>query len=353
MNVCRNLAWAMPVATELRPESGSPELTSTCFTITSLQLTCVILELTMYPAPSLATQIRRARNFNETGFLTFEVDGETLGWLHPDFAEQLYRWPGYFQVQSRRVALNNALDSAQARTAALAECTRTLAGEKIITGWRNETYAIFSTTNKRPLFHIERAAMRRFGLIAHGVNLNAYVTDKKGLRIWTARRSMSKSIDPGLLDTLVGGGIASGYEPWGTLLKECNEEAGIPAELGRHVQPAGKIPSLHEVPGGLHREILHIYDLELPAEFTPVNNDNEVSEFHLLRPPDLLPLIGKSEFSVEAGLVTLDFLLRQSLVPCNHPEFNFLSNTLVRVKSDRNIHFDSLSRYGKETIRTP
>ena len=43
--------------------------------------------------------------------------------------------------------------------------------------------------------------------------------------MWIARRSPAKAIDPGMLDNLVGGGVAAGQTITTTLIKEAWEEA--------------------------------------------------------------------------------------------------------------------------------
>ena len=49
--------------------------------------------------------------------------------------------------------------------------------------------------------------------------------------MWIARRSPRKAIDPGMLDNLVGGGIAAGATIEGTVVKEAWEEAGLASEV--------------------------------------------------------------------------------------------------------------------------
>lgn len=254
------------------------------------------------------------REYTISGFVAFEFGIERLGWLRPKFVEYLRHWPEYFDVLRDRVVLSSALHTREHRTAALARCTRTLARAGIVTGWRNETYAIRSTHDDAPLLDIERAAMHRFGLTAYGANLNAYVEDGTSLRMWIARRSMSKPVDPGLLDSLVGGGIASGYTAWETLLKESGEEAGIPSDLALQARPAGQVRSLRTVPDGLHSEIVFVYDLLLPSTFVPVNSDGEVCEFYLASVRNVLTWLEHEDFSVEADLVTRDFLRRHDSV---------------------------------------
>jgi 8-oxo-dGTP pyrophosphatase MutT (NUDIX family) len=263
--------------------------------------------------------------FNPSCFITFKYGTEDIGWLQPGFAKQLRRWPAYFHEQQQCVTLSDALSDAQTRTAALAQCTRQLAQEKFINGWRGETYAVFSKhSGAPPLFHIERAAMRRFGLTARGASLNAYVGSGASLRMWLARRSPTKPIDPGLLDNLVGGGVASGYAPWETLLKESYEEANLPVDVAANARFTGTVSSLREVCEGVHSEIIYVYDLALPTRFIPTNRDGEVSELRLATVPELLAMLEQREFSVEAGLIVIDFLLRHALISSSFREFETL-----------------------------
>jgi len=251
-----------------------------------------------------------ARDFHRARFLPFEVGEPRVGWVRRDLAGSLQRWPETFQVTEGHVRLAASLADEPARTAAMASVARELERDGAISGWRNETYAIRSRLQDAPLFHVERAAVRFFGLTSAAAHLNGSVQGAEGLRIWIARRSATKSIDPGLLDTLVGGGIPSGQDAWQALLRECEEEAGIAHGLASRAAAAGVLEVCREVREGLHSEILHAHDLEMPADFRPRNVDGEVSEFMLLSAAETADRIANAEFTVEAGLVTLDFLLR-------------------------------------------
>ena len=48
--------------------------------------------------------------------------------------------------------------------------------------------------------------------------------------MWIGRRSRSKPTYPGLLDNTVAGGCPTGMTARKCLIKECEEEAGIPAD---------------------------------------------------------------------------------------------------------------------------
>ena len=261
-----------------------------------------------------------AQTFDPRKFVPVEVGEARAGWIRQDLAELLRRWPNIFEIGEASVRLSAALKSEPERTAALAKVARALANDGAIKGWRDETYAVRIRPQDEPLFHIERAAMRFFGLTSVATHLNGYVrgAEEKGsvpvFLGWIARRSATKSIDPGMLDTLVGGGVASGQDPWNALLRECHEEAGIERTLARQATAAGTLQVCHEVPEGLHGEILHVHDLEVPADFRPRSVDGEVSEFLCLAPAEVADRIANGEFTVEAGIVTLDFLLRHEAI---------------------------------------
>jgi 8-oxo-dGTP pyrophosphatase MutT (NUDIX family) len=257
---------------------------------------------------TLLERIRAARDFESGRFVRLEADGP-IGWIRRDFVARLTRWPECFAIDEGSVRLRPQGEAD--RTAALAQVTRALAEDGTIPGWRDETYAI---PHDAPLFHIERAAVDFFGLTSAASHLNGWVRSAGGLRIWIARRSATKSIDPGFLDTLVGGGIPSGQDASQTLLRECHEEAGIERELAMRSSATATLEVRHEVPRGLHSEILYAHDLELPADFRPRNVDGEVAEFMLLSAAETADRVASGEFTVEAGLVTLDFLLRTAAI---------------------------------------
>jgi len=114
-----------------------------------------------------------------------------------------------------------------------------------------------------------------------------------------------------MLDNVVAGGVTSGEDAGQTLLRECGEEAGIPRTLAQEARPAGVLRIGRDVPEGLNSEVLHAYDLELPPDFRPRNEDGEVSEFLQLDSRTLIERIAGGEFSAAAGLVAADFVLRR------------------------------------------
>lgn len=216
-----------------------------------------------------------------------------IGWLRPELAARLAEWPRVFSSGADKVAL---LDPD-----ALAPIVEKLADEGFVPGWRNERYRIAD------LFDIERAAARPFGLATQAVHVNGIT----GESMWLARRSAAKATDPGMLDNLIGGGMTAGLSIEQVLIKEAWEEAGIPVELARRATRGGTVELLREVPEGVQCELVHIYDLELPRDFAPRNQDGEVAEFRLVPFAEARRLLQETdELTVDAALVALDFFTR-------------------------------------------
>lgn len=60
------------------------------------------------------------------------------------------------------------------------------------------------------------------------------------------------------------------------VIKECGEEASIPVELAQKAHSCGAVSYSSLTPEGSKREVLFLYDLELPPDFVPAPCDGEV-----------------------------------------------------------------------------
>jgi 8-oxo-dGTP pyrophosphatase MutT (NUDIX family) len=279
----------------------------------------------------VAQRLRRALAPPSRAYLPLRVQGETVGWVTPERARRLAGWPDYFLVGADAVDCAPSLATAAARTAALAEVAHTLAAEGALTAWRDERYAVAARPAGTTLFEIERAAARYFGVHTFSAHCNGVVGRRGEWRLWLARRSPVKPIDPGLLDNLVGGGIPAGAGIADTLTREAWEEAGIAAPLAREALQAGSVDIRRDQPDGLQRETIYVHDLWLPADFVPANQDGEAVEHHLCAPADILAVIASDDVTADASLVIVDFLLRHGHVPPNDPSFAAL-DALRRVE---------------------
>ena len=267
--------------------------------------------------------LQSAYRADSEGFVAFSVAGQVVGWMRPGFAGALSEWPRVFQRdQADAVRLRDDLGDEPSRSRALAPIIRELASRGIITGWRDELYPVqgglgIAGSAGLPLMHIERAAARPFGITSTAVHVNGIVENGPGRdapSLWIARRSANKSIDPGMLDNMIGGGVPAGLGISESLIKEAWEEAGLDAALAASATPGRRLRIRREVPEGLQSEVIFVHDLVLPPQVMPHNQDGEVGEFMLLSSAAVLDLLRKGgAMTADASLATLDCLNRRGL----------------------------------------
>ena len=278
--------------------------------------------------PAIQARLALALAAPEGDYVALRIGGHTVGWLDPTRAARLSAFASVFDRADGEIGLAARLSDCAARTAAVEDVARVLAGEGLLSAWRDERYAVAVEFGAPPLVDIERAAARYFGIRTYAVHINGLVRGDGGLRMWLARRSPTKAIDPGLLDNLVGGGIATGYGVLETLRKEAWEEAGIPADVAARARPQGSIDICRPQPQGLQRETVFVYDLELDADFRPANQDGEAVEHRQLTMAEAAELIadnGDGAVTADASLVILDCLLRHGALGPDSPGLRALS----------------------------
>lgn len=287
-----------------------------------MERTCHIPSL----SPSLLARLHdRCGTSSFHPHLPFVVGPHRVGRISPAVAGELARWPSVFKVTSTQVELCAGLNSIELRTEALSRVAHMLHQEGWFSGWRNETFAVAPAYGEAPLFYLERAAMRAFGLTMYAAHLNGIVALDAGDDMWLARRSMSKQIDPGCYDTLVGGGLGDGRGVTETLIRESWEEAGITPELARQATPAGTVRVSMPVSEGWHDEVIFIHDLPLPAGFAPHNSDGEVDEFVRLPLPEILRLVSDTDdVTVPASFIICDYMLRNGFIAPDTPGYSSL-----------------------------
>jgi 8-oxo-dGTP pyrophosphatase MutT (NUDIX family) len=174
----------------------------------------------------------------------------------------------------------------ESRTEAVATVTEKLRETGFVTGWRDELFPAADTFYNDPMFLIERSAINVLGLLEYGVHINGLVQESTldEPKMWIGRRSATKSKFPGMLDHLVAGGQPAGLTLMENVIKECEEEAGVPEDLvraGAHAVGAISYESWEPKTDKVSRVVLFNYDLYLPPSFVPKPVDGEVEEFFL------------------------------------------------------------------------
>jgi hypothetical protein len=271
---------------------------------------------------SLMRQFRRYPAADLSQYRRFMVAKQHVGWVMPDFAVALARFPHVFHVDDKAVTLQPRLRSFNTRSEAVAEVLAALRAEGLVPGWRNEAYPVAQGFYTAPLLQMERAATVLFGTLSYGVNLNGFVGRGWAMKVWIAKRADSKPVDPGMMDLIVGGGQPTGISPWNNLMKECQEEAGMPRAIAEKAKPVGIITLLAVIKGHMRVGLQFNYDLELPESFRPQNTDGEVSEFLLIPVSAVIDrLKSADDFSYDVAVVLIDFLIRHGFVGPTDPDF--------------------------------
>jgi 8-oxo-dGTP pyrophosphatase MutT (NUDIX family) len=245
------------------------------------------------------------------------VDGRRLGHFDAVRMRRLEAFADVFELQGPDLAFRQRIDSFAARTDAVDRVARTLAAESALTAWRNERFAVVERFGEPPAFLLERAAARYFGIRTFAAHANGLVQHADGtLRMWLARRSPAKAIDPGMLDNLVGGGIPAGEAPQATLAREAREEAGIDAAIAAQASWQSELYIERHLPDGLQRETIFTCDLLLPPDWVPHNQDGEAVAHRQVDLAEAARLVanehGADALTVDARAVLLDCLVRRT-----------------------------------------
>jgi len=223
--------------------------------------------------------ILACRVHDPSHFRPLVVGGRVLGHVKHAFASALGRFPRVFEVDDEAVRLSEALDGFDARSHAVEEVLRALVGAGDLRGLYGEPFPVLGAWGEEPLLRVDRAAVTPLGVKAFGIHVNGTVRTSAGVAMWVARRSDRVRVAPGRFDHLVAGGQPHGLTLEENLVKECAEEAGIPADLARRAVAAGSISYRLETEEGLKDDTLFPYDLELPEAFEPTPCDGEVAAF--------------------------------------------------------------------------
>lgn len=255
-------------------------------------------------------------------FVPFCIEGKRLGYLKESFAEKLEKYGDVFVRQSEGIAIHEQLQSERIRTEEVGKVMQQLRKEGTIFGWREELFPVRELFHDAPMLLLERAAVAHFGIKAYGVHMNGFVKDSSGNEfLWVARRSAAKPTFPGMLDHLVAGGQGQ-IGCMENVVKEAEEEAGIPRELALQARSVGAVSYRMKVDEGVKQDVLYVYDLELPKDFVPRAMDGEVEQFMLWPIERVIESVANTqEWKPNCVLVVIDFLIRHGHIHADQPGY--------------------------------
>ena len=241
------------------------------------------------------------------------------GYLKPEHAKVLLSLRQDWLTEPQGLRWDTPEKTPASRSLALAKLAAELSDLGHVTGWRNEKFSYWPDTtilaNGHPVeptnklaaaFEMERAAYRFFGLRANAVHVNGFTEDGY---MWCGRRSMAKATDPGMLDNMAAGGLTVGESLQSCGVREMAEEAGLSESLALSAVAQGQVTTCRAVPRGWHYETLWVYNLLMPADVKPVNQDGEVAEFSLLSPQQVVQAIAAKHMTVDAACVVAHAVL--------------------------------------------
>lgn len=259
--------------------------------------------------------VKMCNEYNKEDFIPLIVDNELLGAISKQCLNLFEKEKEIFRVENGILSLKP--QTFEDRTFEIEKITKKWFQEGIVKHWKNEPYRVSTDFNAEPKFLVERAAASLFGVQKYGVHLNGFVReDKNKIKMWIGRRSATSGLYPNKLDQLVAGGLGAGFTPRETLIKECEEEANISKNLAQQAKSVGVITyCMTSEQGNLNRDVLFIYDLELPPNFVPENTDGETQAFYLWDLNKIMELIENTEeFKLNCNLVVIDFLIRHGFI---------------------------------------
>lgn len=276
--------------------------------------------------------VRDLNNFDIQGFLPLLHNDNVIGYVNDQFKQLLNTRP--FTITDEAVLYtNSSVDEDTTLIRKHFEILRDSADTPAeirneLKGWRNEEYGVYSSDNTL-LFRLERAAAGILGIPTYGIHLTAYTDNYK---IWIPRRSYSKQTYPGMLDNTVAGGIAFGDSVIHTVIKECEEEANLPADIiNNGIKSTGVVTYFYQKNDIFAQpEIQYIFDLQVPDDVIPKPNDGEVESFKLMDVDEIKDALLSRQFKPNCALVMIEFFMRHGIITPDIEEYVELSQSMHR-----------------------
>lgn len=252
--------------------------------------------------------VPRIQQLPPSGSRPLTIMGRVAGWITPRATRALESLEGV-RVEPEAVCIEAVVGQRRLPiNEVLAEAALLMRDAGCLRAWRNELLDVIG--EGQTLGKIERAAIRPLGMLTRAVHLNAWTPDG---RLWIALRSASKSTDPGLWDTLVGGLAVAGETLDASLLRESEEEAGLTPEQLAQRSDLRVILRMHRrLPEGYQVEDVLVSECVLDESVPMRNQDGEVDEIRAVTVDEAWQMIEAGLFTVEAELVVVEGLMRRT-----------------------------------------
>lgn len=281
------------------------------------------MKLSLAEENAVLAALESSFSVNDDDFTPLYLCGQRLGCLNAQYAARLAEDLPH-NLRRGNGALHLFADNWLQVGDLLQNAARGWYEAGLYDGWRSENFLVRGEDGSA-LFALERSAFRPLGLLSHAVHLNGFCRKNGRLYFWIGRRSPYKAVSPDKLDNLVGGGVSAGESIQAALIRESFEEAGLPENLIAPLPPRSVRLSLRTVARGLHREHLHIFDIELPENRIPQNQDGEIAAFLLMDAQEIAAAIAAGQFMNDAALALLDTFARMEITGPDRPLAQWLA----------------------------
>jgi 8-oxo-dGTP pyrophosphatase MutT (NUDIX family) len=252
--------------------------------------------------------------------------GQHVGYVRIALATQLLtQAPELFDCVDDGPLLLAQASGARDITLALAAIQLRLAKQGILPAPAPEVCDVRVSLKTSVLFQVNRNLVFPLGLKARGGHLvlryenGDYLISQRSEKVFTSR---------GCYDVPVGGLLPAGVEPWCQMLREAEEEAGIPAE---YLESCCEVPILSyvrdvqgtsspgleyqraypfETDGGTNWDECFCWSGRLPDHFKPAAMDGEVKRFLRMSPQELLRslTLSPNNWKTNSGVMLLQNL---------------------------------------------
>jgi len=242
------------------------------------------------------------------------IEGKEKFDILPNDLNIIKKFPNFFLFKENKIFLKKEINNFKKRTYVINQVFNFLVKKKLILSKHREYFPVFKSFKSKPLLKVQRVIGPFFGFQFFGVHLNGFLKKNNKYFMWVGRRT-KKGNFPNDLDQIAAGGLPFNVTIKKNLIKESYEEANINKTLILKSKYDGTISYRVETKLGMSRHILFCYNLELPMNFIPKNNDGEITNFYLWPIQKILKIIKQSrKFKFDCSLVIILFALNKKII---------------------------------------
>lgn len=276
-------------------------------------------------------------NHNPEEYADFVVENKKVGAIHQKNLPLFQAHPNIFWLDNKQVILNPKFKTLEARTNIVHQLVKNWHVWGRISGWCEQMHTVAVGFNQPPLLTLERSAAPIFGIACYGIHVNGFTYKNNVLHMWVAKRAKNQAIAPKKLDNLAAGSHQAFKQVTETVLQSCHQMANIPMAWALQAQAVGCLHYLLEQRQELCNDTLFIYDLFLPDNFMPLNNDGEVDAFYLWPIERVIETVAHTQlFKTNVNLVLIDFFVRHGyLTPDDENYTTIVKNLHSSDKCDK------------------